>query len=156
MQLPSVGSAAPGFSLPNQDAKQLSLADYQGKYLCIYFYPKDDTPGCTIQGCLFRDYSEQLAKMNCAILGVSVDKTNSHIKFRSKFGFVFDLLSDVEHKMALDYGIWVEKSMFGRKYMGMQRSTVLIDPKGTVVKTWEKADPNSNAQEVLEYLKLTS
>ena len=142
------GDAAPAFSTINQDGKTVSLADFAGKRFVLYFYPKDDTPGCTKQACSFRDADEVYRSKGIKVLGVSIDSEKSHQKFISKYQLPFDLLADTEKKIVEDYGVWGEKSMYGKKYMGTFRKTFLIDD-GKIVKIFEKVDVANHADEVL-------
>lgn len=132
----TIHAPAPSFSLEDQDSKTHTLADYAGKWLLIYFYPKDDTPGCTIEACGFRDVQKELDEKNCAVLGVSKDNIASHQKFVQKFDLNFPLLADESTEMIQAYGAWQEKSMYGKKYMGIHRMSVLIDPDGNVKKIY--------------------
>lgn len=143
---------APSFSLPDQDGKVHKLSDYLGKWVLLYFYPKDDTSGCTKEACMIRDELPNFKKLKCKILGVSVDSVASHKKFTDKYGLPFTLLSDENKKVVAKYGVWQEKSMYGRKYMGTLRSSFLIDPSGKVAKIYEKVDPSKHAEEVLQDL----
>lgn len=142
----------PDFSLLNQDGREVKSSDFSGRYLCIYFYPKDSTPGCTTQGCVFRDHNAQLADLNCAVVGVSKDNVRSHKKFHSQQGFNFDLLADTDHKLAEALGNWKQKSMMGVKYMGMDRATFLFAPDGKLIQTWPEANPDTNALEIINFL----
>lgn len=141
---------APDFTLRNQDGTKVSLADLRGKFVVLYFYPKDNTPGCTAEGCLYRDFNEDIVKAGGIVLGVSADDMDSHKKFRRKHEFQFDLLSDPDHKVSEDYNTWGEKKMFGKIIKGMRRSTFLIDPEGRIVKIWKRANPKTNAKEAYE------
>jgi len=149
----NINDISPNFTLYNQDSKAISLSALKGKYVVIYFYPKDNTPGCTTQGCLFRDYNAEIVKEGGVVLGISADSVDSHTKFRDKHGFQFDLLSDPDHKVSELYNTWGEKKIFGKIIMGMRRSTFLIDSDGKIVKIWPKADPKTNAIEALEEIK---
>lgn len=144
---------APNFNLPASNGKNITLADLQGKNVVIYFYPKDDTPGCTVQACGFRDSFKDIEKLGTVILGVSPDNAASHEKFIKKFNLPFILLSDTDKKMCQDYGVWVEKSMYGKKYMGVARTTFLINKEGKIAKIFEKVKPEGHNQEVIEALK---
>ena len=146
-------SKAPNFSLPASDGKTISLKDLLGKNVVIYFYPKDDTPGCAVQACGFRDSFKDIKKLGAVILGVSPDNAASHEKFIKKFNLPFILLSDTDKKMCQDYGVWVEKSMYGKKYMGVARTTFIINKEGNIAKIFEKVKPEGHNQQVLEYLK---
>ena len=145
----TVGAKAPLFSAPDQNGKMVSLSDFAGKTVVLYFYPKDDTPGCTVQACSFRDEYSAFQKKGAVILGVSPDNAHSHTKFIAKFSLPFPLLSDADHKIALGYDVWVEKSMYGRKYMGMERSTFVVDPSGMIEAIHRKVKP---AEHILELL----
>jgi len=145
----TVGAKAPAFSAPDQSGKTVSLADFKGKTVVLYFYPKDDTPGCTVEACSFRDEHAAFKKKGAVILGVSPDPAKSHVKFIEKFSLPFPLLSDADHKIALAYNVWVEKSMYGRKYMGMERSTFVIGPNGKLKDIYRKVKPAEHTTEVL-------
>lgn len=148
------GMQAPDFSLVNEKGETVSLADYAGKkYVVLYFYPKDATPGCTTQACDFRDAHEDFSDLNAVILGVSPDNEASHTKFIEKKGLPFSLLVDDEHTVSELYGVWVLKKMFGKEFMGIERSTFLIDPTGTVVKEWRKVKVKGHIDEVLSTVK---
>ena len=144
------GDAAPDFTAKNQDGEEVKLADYKGERVVLYFYPKDDTPGCTKQACSLRDGFPKLRANNITVLGVSTDDEKSHQKFISKYQLPFDLLADTDKKIVNDYGVWGEKSMYGKKYMGTNRKTFLIDGDGTIVKIFDKVDVSAHADEVLE------
>ena len=150
------GLQAPEFTLPNEKGEEVSLAQFKGKnYVVLYFYPKDATPGCTTEACDFRDAAEDFSELNTVILGVSPDGEASHQKFIDKHGLPFSLLVDEQHEAAEKYGVWKLKKNFGREYMGIERSTFLIDPAGTVVKEWRKVrvkDHVADALSVLEQL----
>jgi thioredoxin-dependent peroxiredoxin len=146
------GTTAPAFTLNNQDGKKVSLSDFSGKKVVIYFYPKDDTPGCTKEACGFRDNYQAILDKGAVILGVSADNEADHIKFRSKFNLPFDLLSDPDKTMIQAYGAWGEKSMYGKTYEGILRSTFVIDENGTVIKVFAKVSPDEHAAEVLSVL----
>ena len=143
---------APDFSLPADDGAKVKLKDFKGKPVVLYFYPKDDTPGCTKEACAFRDRKKELEKLGAVVLGVSADDVASHGKFRDKFKLNFPLLADVDHKTAEDYGAWREKNMYGKKSMGIQRSTFLIDGQGKVAKVWKKVSVDGHDDEVIEAL----
>ncbi len=149
-----VGDIAPLFQLLASHGQFVRLKDYHGKKnVVLYFYPKDDTPGCTIEACGFRDFNSQLEDIDAVVLGVSPDGLEDHQKFITKFNLPFLLLSDEDKKVCDDYGVWVDKNMYGRKYKGVARTTFLIDKKGKIVRIFEKVKPNSHNQEVLEGLK---
>lgn len=134
----SEGSPAPSFTLPDQDAKEHSLSDYSGKYVIVYFYPRDSTPGCTKEACTFRDNIKAFTDKDCEIFGVSKDSAKSHTNFISKYDLPFSLLTDADGSMMEEYDAWGEKNNYGKKYMGIIRSTVLIGPDGKVIKHWAK------------------
>jgi peroxiredoxin Q/BCP len=143
------GDKAPAFNAKDQDGKTVKLADFKGKRLVLYFYPKDDTPGCTKEACSFRDADAVYAKKGIKVLGVSIDNEKSHQKFISKYQLPFDLLADTDKKIVEAYGVWGEKSMYGRKYMGTLRKTFLIDEKGKILKIFDKVNVAEHADEVL-------
>ncbi len=145
----SPGKSAPAFELADQQGKSHRLKDYRGRWVVLYFYPKDDTPGCTKEACAFRDASEQFDQAKAVVLGVSPDDTGSHLKFAQKFKLPFTLLADVEKTVCQAYGVWQEKSMYGRKYMGVARTTYLIDPAGKVARVWEKVKVDGHEADVL-------
>ncbi len=147
-----MGMAAPDFSLADADGKTVSLVDFRGRKVVVYFYPKDDTPGCTRESCEFRDAQEVMAKAGAAIVGISPDSVRSHQRFREKYGFRFILLADPEHRACEAYGVWKEKSMYGRKYMGVERSTFLIDEQGRMLAEWRKVKVDGHVAEVLASL----
>jgi thioredoxin-dependent peroxiredoxin len=147
--MPKVGTRAPDFSLPDQAGKIHKLADYQGKKVVLYFYPKDDTPGCTKEACSFRDSYSDFEKAGIVVLGVSVDDESSHAKFTEKYSLPFTLLADKDKKVVEKYGVWGEKEMYGKKFMGTNRTTFLIDGKGNIIQVFEKVKPEDHAKEVL-------
>jgi peroxiredoxin Q/BCP len=149
MALLSVGDKAPAFKTTNQDGDGVSLGDFKGKKVVLYFYPKDDTPGCTKEACSFRDGWSKFKKRGVAVLGVSTDDEKSHRKFIDKFSLPFPLLADTDKSIVKAYGVWGEKSMYGRKYMGTNRVTYLIDEKGKIAAVWPKVKPDGHADEVL-------
>ncbi len=146
--MPTIGKAAPAFSLETDTGETLSLKDLKGKNVVLYFYPKDDTSGCTTEACEFRDLMPRFEKGSAVILGVSPDSVKSHQKFKAKHDLPFTLLADTEHAMAEKYGVWKEKSMYGRKYMGVERTTFLLDAKGVLRQVFEKVKPAGHADEV--------
>lgn len=148
-----VGKKAPDFSLLNQDEKKISLKDYVGQKVVLYFYPKDDTSGCTKEACSFSDDLPKFSKVDAVILGVSPDSVKSHKKFSEKYKLKFDLLADDEKNVVEKYGVWKEKSMYGRKYMGVERTTFIIDEKGKIKKIFNKVKVDAHNKEVLEALK---
>lgn len=148
------GNKAPDFKLPGDDGKTHSLKDYKGKKVVLYFYPKDDTPGCTTEACNFRDEREAIAEFgNCNVIGISKDSVKSHKKFADKYNLNFTLLSDPDHKVIDAYGAWQEKSMFGKKYMGIQRMTIIIDPVGNIVKEYPKVNARKHVAEIIADLR---
>lgn len=148
----SVGAKAPAFSAPDQSSKTVSLADFAGQTVILYFYPKDDTSGCTTEACSFRDNHTALKKKGAIVLGVSPDSVKSHAKFADKFTLPFPLIADEGHKIAEAYGVWVEKSMYGRKYMGVERSTFVIDGKGKIHAIHRKVKSGEHVGELLNTL----
>ncbi|REK45956.1 MAG: thioredoxin-dependent thiol peroxidase [Proteobacteria bacterium] len=144
---------APDFTLPSTNGENQKLKDLLGKYVVIYFYPKDDTPGCTIETNYFNKLLPKFKKLNCEIFGISKDTIKSHDKFREKFKIKFDLLSDEEIKVLKKYKVWGKKKFMGREFMGIIRSTILIDKKGKVIKVWDNVKVKDHAKEVLETLK---
>lgn len=140
---------APTFTLLDQNSESHSLKDYLGKKVLLYFYPKDDTPGCTTEACNFRDRLSELKKHGVQVLGVSCDDVKKHKKFADKFELNFPLLADTEKEIVNKYGVWKEKSMYGKKYMGIQRDSFLIDEKGVIIKHYEKVKPAEHVDEVL-------
>ena len=144
---------APNFTLENEQGQQVSLSDFKGKNVVLYFYPKDMTPGCTTEACDFRDAYEDFSELNAVILGVSMDDANKHTKFIEKHGLPFSLLVDAEHEVAEQYDVWVLKKMYGREYMGIERSTFLINEEGIVVAEWRKVKVKNHIEAVLSQLK---
>jgi peroxiredoxin Q/BCP len=149
MSLIDPGKKAPAFSLEDQHGKTHSLADYSGQPLVIYFYPKDDTPGCTKESCAFQDNLPKFKKGKAAVVGVSVLDTASKARFASKYNLTFPLLADEDHDVIDKYGVWQEKSMYGKKYMGVARTTYLIGPDGKVARRWDGVKVDGHAEEVL-------
>lgn len=147
------GDMAPVFELLNQDGNTIRLEDFRGKTVVLYFYPKDNTPGCTNQACGFRDINRELEEMNVKLLGVSRDGQNAHSKFIEKYGLNFDLLSDPEKIVHEAYGVWQEKTTYGKKVMGTVRSTFVIDEKGYIKEIFNKVKAKENPFEVLDYIK---
>jgi peroxiredoxin Q/BCP len=145
-----IGSPAPDFSANNQKGETLSIGHFIGKKLVLYFYPKDDTPGCTAEACSLRDNYQDLIAKGYAILGVSPDTEVKHQKFIDKYNLPFDLLADTDNAVALAYGVWVEKSMYGRKYMGIARTTFVIDEKGNLAEIIEKVDTKNHATQIIK------
>ncbi len=147
-----VGKKAPAFTLYDQNGVKHSLKDYLGKKVILYFYPKDNTSGCTKQACGFKDIYPQIQEKGAVVLGVSKDSTKSHKKFEENYDLPFTLLSDEDTKVIQKYDAWKEKSMYGRKYMGIERSTYLIDEKGIIIKTYQKVKPSDNPSDVAKDL----
>ena len=148
-----VNSKAPSFSLPSTSNNEYSLKDSLGKYIVLYFYPKDDTPGCTIETNDFNKLLPKFKKLNCEILGISKDNLKSHDKFRDKYKIKFDLLADEEIKVLKKYKVWAKKKFMGREFMGIVRTTFLIDKKGKIIKIWNNVKVKDHAKEVLETLQ---
>jgi peroxiredoxin Q/BCP len=150
MSAPGVGDKAPDFSLPADNGGTVSLKALKGKTVVLYFYPKDDTPGCTAEACAFRDALPDFSKVKAAIVGISRDSVASHDKFKTKFALPFPLASDPDGKVCEAYRVWVERSMYRRTYMGMERATFLIDGKGLILNAWRKVKVDGHAEDVLE------
>ena len=148
-----VGDKAPSFKLKNQDGKTISLSDLKGKPIVLYFYPKDDTSGCTKEACNFRDEFPKFGKMKAEIIGISSDSVESHKKFAQKYKLPFNLLSDEKKEVIEKYGVWQEKSMYGKKYMGIVRTTFIIDASGKIGKIFPKVKVDNHNKEVMEALK---
>jgi peroxiredoxin Q/BCP len=148
-----IGKKAPDFSLQNQEGDKVSLKGYLGKNIVLYFYPKDDTSGCTKEACSFSDNLPKFSKIDAVIIGVSPDSVNSHKKFSEKYKLKFDLLADEDKKVVEKYGVWKEKSMYGRKYMGVERTTFIIDKKGKIKTIFNKVKVDGHDKEVLQALK---
>lgn len=146
---PVAGKKAPAFQLPASGGSDISLASLKGRPIVLYFYPKDDTPGCTVEANEFRDVMPQFEALGVTVLGVSPDSVRKHCKFIEKFNLNFQLLADEDHAVCTKYGLWVEKSMYGKKYMGVQRATFLIDRDGKIAVAWPKVKPEGHAAEVL-------
>lgn len=147
-----VGDSAPDFHLNNEDGKTISNAGLEGRRFVLYFYPKDDTPGCTKEACSFRDNLPAFDKLKVPVFGISADDEKAHGKFVKKYNLNFSLLADPDHRTCDDFGTWVEKSMYGRKYFGIQRATFVIGANGKIERVWEKVSPEGHAEEVLAYL----
>ncbi len=148
-----INKKAPKFTLLDQDGEKRSLSDYEGKKVLLYFYPKDDTPGCTTEACSFRDRLNELKKFGVQVLGVSCDDVKKHKKFVEKFDLNFPLLADTEKEIVNKYGVWLEKSMYGKKYMGIQRDSFLIDENGVIQKHYEKVKPAEHVDQIIADLK---
>ena len=147
------GRKAPDFTAATDGGRKLKLSDLRGKPVVLYFYPKDDTPGCTTEACGFRDAQPDFGKLKAQVIGVSKDSVARHDKFEAKYDLPFPLVSDEDGKICEKYGTWIEKSLYGRKYMGIDRATFLIDRTGTVAKVWRKVKVKGHVEEVLEALK---
>lgn len=144
-----IGSKAPAIESKNQNADIIKLSDFKGKKVILYFYPKDNTPGCTTEACNFRDNYQSLVQKGFEVIGVSTDSEQSHQKFVSKFELPFNLLADEDQKIVNDYGVWVEKNMYGRKYMGTARTTFVIDEEGNIAHIIKKVDNKNASQQIL-------
>ncbi|HXF51750.1 MAG TPA: thioredoxin-dependent thiol peroxidase [Dehalococcoidia bacterium] len=143
------GDVAPDFDLPSDSGERVRLRDLRGKRVVLYFYPKDDTPGCTTEACSFRDAWTEIQKRGIVVLGVSKDSPRSHVRFKEKYSLPFTLLSDEDHAVADAYGVWGPKTFMGRQYEGMDRATFLIGPDGRIEAVWPKVKPEGHAEEVL-------
>ena len=148
----SENSKAPDFELQDENGKLHKLSDYAGKPVVLYFYPKDDTPGCTIEACNFRDNYSDFEKAHIQILGVSVDSVQSHKKFKEKYALPFPLLSDADHKVVEQYEVWKEKKMMGKTFMGITRTTYIIDRNGKIAKVFKDVKPSEHSREVMDAL----
>jgi len=146
------GDKAPGFTAKDQNGNEVSLADYKGKNIILYFYPKDDTPGCTSEACDFRDNYQSLLSKGFEVIGVSTDDEKSHKKFESKYSLPFILIADNSHEIVEAYGVWVEKNMYGKKYMGTARTTFIINGDGIITRIINKVDTQNASQQVLDVL----
>jgi peroxiredoxin Q/BCP len=156
MPLIETGEKAPSFELKDQDGKTHRLSDYAGQVIVLYFYPKDDTPGCTKEACEFRDSLPRFRTKNATILGISGQDETSKAKFAHKYDLTFPLLADLDYKVAEQYGAWQKKWLYGRTFMGLSRTTYLIGPDGNVIKRWDKVKVNGHAEDVLKELELKS
>jgi peroxiredoxin Q/BCP len=148
-----VGQKAPDFTALNDKGEKVKLSDLKGKKVVLYFYPKDDTPGCTKEACAFRDGIDEIKGQGAVVLGVSADSVDSHKKFKSKFDLNFPLLADTDKKIIESYGVWKEKSMYGKKFMGIERTTFVIDEQGKIAQIFPKVKVDQHYDEVLEALK---
>jgi peroxiredoxin Q/BCP len=148
-----VGQAAPDFELPSDSGRKVKLSDFRGKRVIVYFYPKDDTPGCTTQACGFRDAYPQIEEQNAVVLGISPDGVESHVKFKTKFNLPFILLADEDHAVAEAYGAWGEKSTYGKKYMGILRSHFVVDEKGKLVDAQVKVSPADSVERAMNVIR---
>lgn len=147
-----IGDKAPPFTLPDQDGKKIKLSDFKGKWVLVYFYPKDSTPGCTTEACTINDSRSKFTSNDLAVLGISVDSVSSHKKFAEKYDLKFDILSDEGKTVVKDYGVWEKKKFMGREYMGTRRASFLVDPKGKILIIYDKVKPAEHADEVLNDL----
>jgi thioredoxin-dependent peroxiredoxin len=152
--VPAVGSSAPDFELLSDAGQKVRLSDYRGQRVILYFYPKDDTPGCTTQACGFRDNYVEITEKNGIVFGISPDAVNSHVKFRTKFNLPFHLLADEDHAVAEAYGVWGEKSMYGKTYFGIIRSHFVVDEGGKIADVRYHVSPEDSVQSALETLRL--
>ena len=148
-----IGKLAPDFVLPDKDGKEHKLSEYKGSWVLIYFYPRDNTPGCTKEACQIRDNFSDFKKLDTVVLGISADSVASHQKFSEKFNLPFPILSDTEKVVAKLFGVWGKKKFMGREYMGIKRMSFLINPQGKIAKIYEQVKPDIHAKEVLEDLK---
>lgn len=148
-----VGDRAPSFKLKNQDGEIISLTELKGKPVVLYFYPKDDTPGCTKEACNFRDEFPRFGKMRAEIIGISTDSVESHKKFATKYKLPFNLLADEKKEVVEKYNVWKEKNMYGKKYMGIERTTFIIDANGKIARIFPKVKVDEHNKEVMEALK---
>jgi peroxiredoxin Q/BCP len=148
----TAGMSAPDFSLPDENGEVRRLSDYRGKVVVLYFYPKDDTPGCTTEACGFRDAYEEYQKADIPILGVSPDTVKQHQKFKAKYHLPFPLLADTDHKVCEQYGVWGRKKFMGKEYDGVLRTTFLISKEGTILRVFENVKPDGHSQEILNTL----
>jgi thioredoxin-dependent peroxiredoxin len=148
-----IGKAAPDFDFTTSNGEQKKLSDYKGNFVVLYFYPKDDTSGCTAEACSWRDNMERITPYGAIVIGVSPDDEKSHQKFKTKYNLNFELVSDTEKTISADYGVWVEKSLYGRKYMGVERSTFIIDNKGLIKKIYRNVKVEGHADDVIRELR---
>jgi len=153
MTIPKEGEKAPDFTAKDQNGNTVSLSDFKGKNVILYFYPQDNTPTCTNEACNFRDNYQSLLGKGFSVIGVSPDTEKSHKKFETKFKLPFPLIADPDRKIVEQYGLWAEKMMFGRKYMGVLRTTFVIDPKGKILKVIDKVESKNASQQVLDLLQ---
>lgn len=153
MAIPQQGDKAPDFTAKDQNGHTVSLSDFRGKNVILYFYPKDNTPTCTVEACSFRDNYQSLLAKGFAVIGVSTDSEKSHKKFEKKFNLPFPLIADPDRKIVEQYGLWAEKVLFGRKYMGTLRTTFVIDAKGKIIRVIDKVDSKNSSQQVLDLLQ---
>lgn len=153
MSLLEVGAKAPIFSTFDQNGKRVSSSDFEGKKIVLYFYPKDNTPGCTKEACAFRDQITQFQELNIVVIGVSIDSIKSHKSFSDKYQLPFTLLSDTDKDIVTNYGVWGEKTMYGKKYFGINRVTYLIDEQGVISAVFPKVKPETHAEEILKLIE---
>ena len=151
--MPKIGTQAPDFTLPDQDGKMHTLSDYSGKWVLLYFYPKDDTPGCTIEACVIRDQFKDFNAIGAIVLGVSTDSVASHKKFASAYELPFTLLADEHKEVVGQYGVFGEKKFMGKTYLGTSRTSFLISPEGEIAKVYEKVKPETHSAEVIADLR---
>ncbi len=152
--IPKTGTLAPDFTLPDPSSRSHTLSSYQGKWVLLYFYPKDDTPGCTKEACAIRDADPDLSSLGAVVLGVSADSVSSHKKFAEKYHLMFPLLADENKEVVNAYGVWGPKKFMGREYEGIMRTSFLINPEGVIAKVYEGVKPETHATEVLADLKV--
>jgi len=153
MSKPNINDLAPDFTLKNQAGETRTLSAYRGQYVVLYFYPKDDTPGCTIQACSYRDNMEEFTKRNIKVFGISKDDVKSHSKFLAKFNLNFELLADDALEVVSLYDVYKEKNMYGKAVMGVVRTTFVVDPQGKIVAVFDKVNPEVDVQKVLSVIK---
>ncbi len=152
--IPKVGESAPDFTLPDQNGKEHTLSSYRGRFVLLYFYPKDDTTGCTKEACMIRDAFPRFEGVHAHVFGVSADSVESHKKFAEKYQLPFSLLADTSKQVVEKYGVWGEKKMMGKTYMGIRRTSFLVDPNGIIKKVYESVKPEVHAEEVLADLQV--
>ncbi len=152
MPLPKAGAKAPAFSLPDQDGRIRTLSEFKGAWMLLYFYPKDDTPGCTIEACTIRDQFKGFTKIGAVVIGASTDSVESHRRFADAYRLPFTLLADTDKTLVRAYGVWSTKKMMGREYLGTRRTSFLIDPKGRIAKVYENVKPPLHAADVIRDL----
>ena len=148
-----INQKAPNFTLPNQNGEERTLSDYQGQWVVVYFYPKDDTPGCTTQACSYRDNMSVFEKEGIKVFGISKDDVNGKKKFETKYELNFELLADEDHQVLESYGVWKEKNMYGKKVWGIARTTFVINPDGEIASIFEKVKPEEDVEQVLAVIK---
>jgi peroxiredoxin Q/BCP len=153
MSKPTINELAPDFTLKNQNSESRTLSDYRGQYVVLYFYPKDDTPGCTIQACSYRDNMDEFTQRNIKVFGISKDDPKSHSKFLAKFNLNFELLADDTLEVVNLYDVYKEKNMYGKAVMGVVRTTFVVDPQGKIAAVFDKVNPEEDVQKVLSVIK---